>query len=192
MKGQKQEKGWANVPGQIMKTSKTQEKQGQDKATGAGAGARDWVLAKSTEDDNTLAETSTIIGATPNDAPSFVYSFNTFIMKRIIAIPVDKSGMLDAHFGHCKYFAIISTSDNEIVSEEFVVPPPHEPGLLPNWLADKGVTEIIAGGMGQRAIQIFNQRGVNAFVGAPKALSIDIAKGFLDGSIQFQANYCDH
>ncbi|MCK7542001.1 MAG: hypothetical protein MZV63_69485 [Marinilabiliales bacterium] len=35
-------------------------------------------------------------------------------------------------------------------------PRPHEPGLLPGWLAEKGVTDVIAGGMGQRAIGLFN------------------------------------
>lgn len=34
---------------------------------------------------------------------------------------------------------------------------PHEPGFLPVWLALQGVTHIIAGGMGQRAISLFNQ-----------------------------------
>ncbi len=34
-------------------------------------------------------------------------------MKRI-AVPINEEGMLDSHFGHCKYFAIIDVEDNKI------------------------------------------------------------------------------
>ena len=112
--------------------------------------------------------------------------------NRKIAIPVDHEGMLDAHFGHCKYFSIIEVANEQIVKEDNVVPPPHEPGVLPRWLAQQGVTDIIAGGMGQRAIQLFIADGVNAFVGAPKLTARELVSGFLDGSLSFSANYCDH
>ncbi len=113
-------------------------------------------------------------------------------MKKKIAIPVDNAGNLDSHFGHCKYFAILSIDDKEIVSEEKIVPPPHEPGLLPVWLAEKGVTDIIAGGMGKRAIDIFNENGVNAFVGAPQISAKELVEGHLNNTLTFSANYCDH
>lgn len=113
-------------------------------------------------------------------------------MNKKIAVPVDDSGILDAHFGHCKYFAILQCEGNAIISEEKIVPPPHEPGLLPRWLAEKGVTDIIAGGMGQKAIQLFNNGGVNAFVGAPKNNAKELAEGLLNETLQFTANYCDH
>lgn len=113
-------------------------------------------------------------------------------MSKKIAIPVDEAGVLDGHFGHCKFFMILTEKDGDMVEQEKLVPPPHEPGLLPRWLAEKGITDIIAGGMGQRAIQLFNQQGVNAFVGAPKMTGEELAKGFLKGELKFTANYCDH
>ncbi|MBN1596810.1 MAG: NifB/NifX family molybdenum-iron cluster-binding protein [Bacteroidales bacterium] len=113
-------------------------------------------------------------------------------MNKIIAIPVDDNGILDAHFGHCKFFTILSVENNEIVNEEKIVPPPHEPGLLPRWLAEKGVTDIIAGGMGQRAIQLFNHHKVNAFVGAPRLSATKLCEGHLNNTLIFSANYCDH
>jgi predicted Fe-Mo cluster-binding NifX family protein len=114
-------------------------------------------------------------------------------MNKKIAVPVDEGNILDAHFGHCKYFAIIEVDEQKkIVAEEKVVPPPHEPGLLPKWLAEKGATDIIAGGIGQRAIQLFNQYGVNAFVGAPKLTSKELVDAFLNNTLSFSANYCDH
>lgn len=113
-------------------------------------------------------------------------------MKKKIAIPVDDSGVLDAHFGHCSFIILMDVENKVIISQEKVVPPPHEPGLLPKWLADKGATDIIAGGMGQKAIQLFNGYGVNAFVGAPKVSAKELAEGFLNESLSFTANYCDH
>ncbi|MBN1116133.1 MAG: NifB/NifX family molybdenum-iron cluster-binding protein [Bacteroidales bacterium] len=112
-------------------------------------------------------------------------------MKKI-AVPVDNLGILDSHFGHCKYFAIITLDGEEILSEEKVVPPPHEPGLLPRWLAEKGVTDIIAGGMGHKAIQLFNEKGVNAFVGAPQVSARELVHGYLSNSLSLTANYCSH
>ena len=112
--------------------------------------------------------------------------------KRKIAIPVNELGILDAHFGHCKFFELVEVEDGNIVSEEKVAPPPHEPGVLPRWLAEKGATDIIAGGMGQRAIQIFNHFNINVFVGASQMDSKELVNGFLNGTLTFSSNYCDH
>jgi predicted Fe-Mo cluster-binding NifX family protein len=113
-------------------------------------------------------------------------------MDKRIAVPVDENGTLDAHFGHCKFFALIDVENGKVVEDQLITPPPHEPGLLPRWLAEKKVTDILAGGMGQKAINLFNQHGVNAYVGAPKLSAQELAKGFLSGELNFSANYCDH
>lgn len=113
-------------------------------------------------------------------------------MKKRIAIPVDDNGVLDAHFGHCKFFSMIDVEGKKIIAEEKVVPPPHEPGVLPKWLADNGATDILAGGMGQKAIELFNKYGVNAFVGAPRVSDKELVNGFLNEELSFTANYCDH
>lgn len=113
-------------------------------------------------------------------------------MQKIIAVPVDNNGELDGHFGHCKAFAVYHTENQSIVTEENLIPPPHEPGLLPRWLAGHGVTDILAGGMGNRAIQIFNENKVNVLTGAPKMHARDLVSGFLSQTVEFHANYCDH
>ena len=77
-----------------------------------------------------------------------------------IAIPVVQ-GRLSPHFGHCDTFTIydIDPEKKEILSETTEEAPPHEPGLLPRWLGEKGVHVIIAGGMGARAQELFNRAG---------------------------------
>jgi predicted Fe-Mo cluster-binding NifX family protein len=112
-------------------------------------------------------------------------------MKKCIAIPLE-NGILCSHFGHCQQFAIIDTENNSISNETLVTPPPHEPGLLPVWLAEKGVTDVIAGGIGQRAIELFNQQKINVFVGAQIKSHKELANDLLNNSLAAGANYCDH
>jgi predicted Fe-Mo cluster-binding NifX family protein len=64
--------------------------------------------------------------------------------------------------------------------------------LLPGWLAEKGVTDVIAGGMGQRAISLFNLENINVFVGAPIKKPTDLANDLLNNTLSAGANYCDH
>ncbi|MGF7138985.1 NifB/NifX family molybdenum-iron cluster-binding protein [Roseimarinus sediminis] len=112
-------------------------------------------------------------------------------MKQKIAIPVS-NGVLDAHFGHCQHFMIFTTENKTIVETTMLDAPPHEPGLLPRWLSEKGVTDIIAGGMGNKAISLFQQNGVNVFVGAPQLEARRLVESFFNQTISFTANYCDH
>jgi len=112
-------------------------------------------------------------------------------MKKRIAIPLE-NGILCSHFGHCEQFAIIDAENNLISGETLITPPPHEPGLLPAWLAEKSVTDVIAGGMGQRAISLFNQQNINVFVGAELKSPKELAGQLLNNSLAAGANYCDH
>ena len=112
-------------------------------------------------------------------------------MKKKIAVPTS-DGVLDAHFGHCRQFALVDVENNEIKAVSYMDAPPHQPGLLPPWLAERGATDIIAGGMGQRASQLFNQQGVNVFVGAPQLTPEELVEGFMKDTLTFSANYCDH
>ncbi|NLO04073.1 MAG: ATPase [Bacteroidales bacterium] len=112
-------------------------------------------------------------------------------MKRI-AVPINENGILHSHFGHCKYFALIDVEENKISSHEIVEPPAHEPGVLPKWLAQKGVTDVLTGGIGNRAIQNFNQQNINVFAGAPTLPSQELVTGFIDKSLTFTSNCCDH
>ncbi len=113
-------------------------------------------------------------------------------MIKKIAVPIDEQGIVNAHFGHCPYFKLHDIEGNVVVSDEILQPPPHEPGLLPGWLAGLGVTDVLAGGIGDRAIQLFNQRGISVYAGAPKMEAGELVQGFLDGSVAFTANACDH
>lgn len=110
-----------------------------------------------------------------------------------IAIPV-ANGILCPHFGHCENFAIID-ADNEkklILKTELVEPPPHEPGILPKWLAEMGVELVIAGGMGGRALELFAAAKIQVVVGAEIDSPENIIAKYFSGTLQTGANRCDH
>jgi predicted Fe-Mo cluster-binding NifX family protein len=112
-------------------------------------------------------------------------------MKKRIAIPLE-GGILCSHFGHCEQFAIVDADNKTITGETLITPPPHEPGLLPGWLAEKGITDVIAGGMGQRAIGLFKPHSITVFVGAPVKSPDELAADLVNDRLQAGANYCDH
>lgn len=110
-----------------------------------------------------------------------------------IAIPV-ADGHLSAHFGHCQEFAVLETDQEgkEVAGKSMHEAPPHEPGLLPRWLHDLGADIIIAGGMGERAQQLFAENGITVVVGAPAETPEQLASTYLSGTLQAGENICDH
>jgi predicted Fe-Mo cluster-binding NifX family protein len=110
-----------------------------------------------------------------------------------IAIPT-VNGKLCMHFGHCESFALVDADAGKktIISTRIEEAPEHQPGLLPAWLAEKGATHIIAGGMGQRAQMLFAERGIQVTVGAPSEAPETIVRDFLEGTLKTGGNVCDH
>jgi len=107
------------------------------------------------------------------------------------AIPLAE-GKLTAHFGHCQEFALVEVEGNEIKKKETLVPPPHEPGVLPKWLHELGTNVIIAGGMGARALDLFAQNDIKVVVGASALTPEELVKQYLDNTLQTGGNVCDH
>ncbi len=112
-------------------------------------------------------------------------------MKQTIVIPVT-DGVLSSHFGHCEEFYFASVEDKKIIEEHMQTPPEHEPGLYPKWVKEHGGTLVIAGGMGQRARNLFAENGVEIIVGGPSELPRKVAEDYLNGTLQTTANTCDH
>ncbi len=112
-------------------------------------------------------------------------------MNRKIAIPVE-NGVLSGHFGHAKEFALVEVKDGNVINNERLVPPPHEPGVLPKWLGELNATDILAGGMGQKAIQLFLQNKINVFVGVAQKPVLDLVEDLINNTLESGANYCDH
>lgn len=112
-------------------------------------------------------------------------------MNKKIALPLE-SGVLCAHFGHCQQFAIVDVQNGVIANIKTHTPPEHVPGVYPRWVAQFGVTDVIAGGMGQKAIDLFHEQKINVFIGAPLIDAKEIVTQFIDDKLQLSANYCNH
>ena len=108
-----------------------------------------------------------------------------------IAIPV-VNGQLNNHFGHIQEFYVYEVENDSIKSESVLSPPGHEPGVFPKWLANLGITDVIASGMGQKAIVLFNQNKVNVFIGVPAKSPKELVQDYLNGILETSDNCCDH
>ena len=108
-----------------------------------------------------------------------------------IALPT-ANGQLAMHFGHCEKFLIVEIKNKEIVKQEELVPPPHEPGVLPKWLGDLKVNVIIAGGMGVRAQDLFAANNIKVIVGASASPVGELIEAYLNDSLETGSNVCDH
>lgn len=112
-------------------------------------------------------------------------------MKKLFAVPT-QYGKLCAHFGHCEKFAIVETEDDKVLKEELLTPPVHQPGVYPQYLAEKGVSVIIAGGMGQRAQDLFTQNNIEVCMGVDAETPSQLVEQYLNGQLQTGDNLCDH
>jgi ATP-binding protein involved in chromosome partitioning len=109
------------------------------------------------------------------------------------AVPVS-GGAVSPHFGHCEHFALIDVDDErqEIIGQELVASPGHQPGLLPEWLAEQGVAFVIAGGMGSRARSLFQQNRIGVITGALESNPEKTVLDYLKGRLTTGDNICDH
>ena len=108
-----------------------------------------------------------------------------------IAITNDGKGIVAQHFGHCPLFTVAEINNNKVLVKEDIKNPGHEPGFLPGFLHEQGVNMVIAGSMGQRAINLFHNLGIKVMVGTIGTVDETIEK-FIQGNLQNGENLCDH
>lgn len=111
-------------------------------------------------------------------------------MKRI-AVPIE-NGQVCSHFGHAPQFAVYDVADGQIRAETVLEAPPHQPGLLPEWLAGHEVNVVLAGGIGGRAQQLLAQRGIEVVLGVVPGEAGAAARAYLQGNLESGDNACDH
>ena len=106
-----------------------------------------------------------------------------------VAIPVleDKglNSPLSPHFGRCPFFVIAEVDGQEVKSSEVITNPyypNHEPGQIPAFIHSQKVNVMLSGGMGGRAIQFFEQYGIEAATGASGSAA-DSLKTYLAGKL---------
>lgn len=111
--------------------------------------------------------------------------------KKKLAIPLDGEN-LSEHFGHSREFAFYKIENGKIVFSSRQVPPPHAEGTIPNWLVENEITDVLAGGIGSRAIDILNSHDINVYAGVETGNPDNMALDFIQGSLKYGKNYCNH
>lgn len=107
-------------------------------------------------------------------------------------IAVAKEGnMVSEHFGHCEQFALYDVEGATVIEETVIDSPPHQPGLLPVFLSEKGVNVVIAGGMGRKAIHLFDARGIRTITGVAGPVK-DVVEAYLAGRLVGTGEACHH
>ena len=120
-------------------------------------------------------------------------------MKRIAFASEDNRGLeseLSAHFGRCPYYTVVDVEGEEILRSEVLENPyfnSHQPGAVPNFIRSQNVDVMIAGGMGPRAIDLFNQFGIEVATGVQGQVK-NVTSAYLDGRISgvFPCEHHDH
>ncbi len=111
-------------------------------------------------------------------------------MKKL-AIPVS-SGQLAAHFGHAQSFYFYEIEDNTVIKQSMETPPVHAPGTIPKWVAEMKATNIIVGGIGGMAVDIFVKNGVEVHAGITSGNPVDLVNKFINGELTQAPDACEH
>lgn len=110
-----------------------------------------------------------------------------------IAVPT-RDFFVDEHFGHCEYYSIYSVSaDNKIESEELMKAPQgcgckSDIAIV---LANMGVDTMLAGNMGQGAVNKIMAAGIKVYRGCAGKVREQVEL-FLQGQVIDSGETCDH
>jgi predicted Fe-Mo cluster-binding NifX family protein len=105
-----------------------------------------------------------------------------------IAISTD-GDFVSAHFGRCPSFTIVDIRDRKIARKEVVRNPGHQPGFIPQFLHQRGVECIVAGGMGMRAQGFFAEAGIQTILGASGRIN-DVIEKLKRGTLESGESLC--
>jgi len=106
-----------------------------------------------------------------------------------VAVPlVENNGLnsyISRHFGHSRYFAVFDVENGNLENLKIYENPfeEHGPGQLPNFLKDLGVERIIVYGIGERALEFFQEFGIDVITGVEGKLN-EIIDQFLKGELR--------
>lgn len=114
-----------------------------------------------------------------------------------IAIPTTGT-IVDNHFGHCERYTIITADDNRVIVKSEILPSPQGCGCKSNIAStfkEMGITVMLAGGIGEGAINVLNRQGINVIKGCSgdvKALAESYLKDELIDSGESCTQHSNH
>ncbi len=107
-----------------------------------------------------------------------------------IAIPT-RENVVDDHFGHCEAYTVYTVSDNAIVESEQLASP-EGCGCKSNIasvLQEKGVKVMLAGNMGNGALNKLNAHGIDVIRGCSGNVK-ELAEAYLEKKLSDSGEGC--
>jgi len=105
-----------------------------------------------------------------------------------VAISTDGDNVA-AHFGRCPSYTIVDIEENKVVDTQVIDNPGHMPGAIPQLMSEMDVNVMIAGGMGPRAINFFNEYDIQTVVGIDGKID-DVIEALLAGTLKGAESLC--
>jgi predicted Fe-Mo cluster-binding NifX family protein len=108
-----------------------------------------------------------------------------------IALPSCQN-QVDEHFGHCECFTVFTVDDkNKILAEEKITPPA---GCgcksdIAQTLAEQGVKLMLAGNMGEGAVNVLNSHGIDVLRGCSGDVKA-VTESWLSGNLRDSGIVC--
>ncbi|WP_028829593.1 NifB/NifX family molybdenum-iron cluster-binding protein [Proteocatella sphenisci] len=109
-----------------------------------------------------------------------------------IALP-SRQNKIDDHFGHCEYFTVFKINDKKEIIGQETVESPAGCGCKSNiatTLADRGVTVMLAGNMGQGAVNVLKNAGIEVVRGCSGVVE-EVALNWLSGTLSDSGDPCN-
>lgn len=107
-----------------------------------------------------------------------------------VAISTDQ-GFVSAHFGRCPTYTLFDIQGGKVISQEEIPNPGHQPGFLPQYLSEKGINCIIAGGMGPRAQSLFAQANIETIIGVQGSID-EVIQKYINQELESGEDLCGH
>ena len=111
-----------------------------------------------------------------------------------IAVPTAKPNVVDSHFGHCEFYTIFTIGDDKKIMNSELLPSPVGCGCKSNiasTLHEIGVTVLLAGKMGNGAVNVITGQGIKVIRGCEGEVDT-VVNDYLSGKINDSGLTCAH
>lgn len=102
-----------------------------------------------------------------------------------------EDGAVAQHFGRCERYTIADIDDGREHGRSNLDNPGHAPGLLPRLLSQHDVDCVVAGGAGPRAVNLFNELGMDVLLGVSGPVD-EVISEIATGDIEPGESTCEH
>ena len=109
-----------------------------------------------------------------------------------IAVPAKAENQIDNHFGHCEFYKVFSISENKEIIREEIIASPQGCGCKSNIagdLAGMGVKIMLAGGIGNGAVQKLASQGIQVIRNCQGDVNTLVTE-YLKGNVQDGGTNC--